>query len=88
MQNMIWALLGVLVLLLDLWAIRSSRSSGFYSSRQKALQAALAILVPVLGAALVIYLSRSRKDPPRGDFPPSPRENRDAINGSISNFRP
>lgn len=55
-----WILLvlGIATLCLDAYAIRKVYMSGLYETHQCVAQTALILFVPVLGAALAIYLCR------------------------------
>jgi H+/Cl- antiporter ClcA len=81
-------IIAVLVFGLDLVALLKIQQSSLYSRSQKTLQFLLVLLLPILGAAIVILMNPLRPDADRGDFPPAPEANQDAISGAISNFHP
>ena len=65
-----WTLLALfaLILCLDAYAIRKVLASSFYGPGQLWAQAALILLVPILGAYLALYLCRG--DMPMFQTPP------------------
>jgi hypothetical protein len=66
------AVLILLILALDFWALRRLYRSSLATRGQKIIQGAIVLAVPIVGAPLIAIFHKPGKDPDRGDFPPDP----------------
>jgi uncharacterized iron-regulated membrane protein len=57
------------LIILDGWAVHRAIHSSIYSKAQVIGQAAIAILFPVVGALLVLYLARDANPSSSGHYP-------------------
>lgn len=57
------------LLVLDAWAIWNAARSSSYSTAQRIAQGALVVLLPLLGACVVLYFARGEAAAPSGHYP-------------------
>ena len=81
-------ILGVVIFGLDLFALMKIQHSSLYSRQQKLLQGLLVLVLPVLGAVVVLMMNTLKPDPERAEFPPAPQPNRDAATYAASSIHP
>lgn len=83
-MTVVLLVLGALVLLLDAWAAWKVFTSSFYEPRQRWVQLAMILLLPIAGAWLALHMARADLSPIKS----RPVNHRKYLDGTSSDLTP
>jgi hypothetical protein len=72
METLLAAVILLLILGLDAWAIYKLAKVSGPTQQQKMLQTAIILAIPILGSVAILIFLKPGKDYDRGDFPKDP----------------